>query len=187
MFKRTVWKERNRQRVERNSFSGLPVEKKPLYFLPWNKSAFRFQTESWAWVLINIEQVSVHVSFDGLFSIVSFAPQVLKGRQRVLRVSTEVELLSDYIPHGTVACDSVCAWYAWAVAFFNVRGSQPGRAGAHLYYRFGSNVVENEKVRLWIFFSLKDGSKSSKWIKTSQGMNTPLSSHNSPSLWASIF
>lgn len=171
MFKRTVWKERNRQRVERNSFSGLPVEKKPLYFLPWNKSAFRFQTESWAWVLINIEQVTVHVSFDGLFSIVSFAPQVLKGRQRVLRGSTEVELLSDYIPHGTVACDSVCAWYAWAVAFFNVRVSQPGRAGAHLCYRFGSNVVENEKSEAVDFFFLSKRSSKIKQVDKAMSRN----------------
>lgn len=52
----------------RASICSPPVQQKPLYFLPWNKSAFRLQTESWAWVLINIGHVSFHDSSDGLFS-----------------------------------------------------------------------------------------------------------------------
>lgn len=39
-------------------------------------------------MLIDIEQVSVHVSSDGLFSTVSFAPQVLMGGQGAFKIES---------------------------------------------------------------------------------------------------
>lgn len=74
------------------SVGGLPVEQKPLYFLPWNKVPSDYKTESWAWVLINIEQISVHVSSDGLFSTCFFCPTSADGRACVFRGSLEVVL-----------------------------------------------------------------------------------------------
>lgn len=69
------------RRREGRTVSTLPVEQKPLYFLPWNKSAFRLQTESRAWVLIDIEHTLFMFPLMGYFLHVSLAPQVLMGRR----------------------------------------------------------------------------------------------------------
>lgn len=105
---RRTWDGAERRRKGR-TVSTPPVEQKPLYFLPWNKSAFRLQTESRAWVLINIEHTLFMFPLMGYFLHVSLAPQVLMGR-RVQREDGSCATPGFNLRQSAcLACDCACA------------------------------------------------------------------------------
>lgn len=166
---RRTWDGAERRR-EGRTVSTLPVEQKPLYFLPWNKSAFRLQTESRAWVLINIEHTLFMFPLMGYFLHVSLAPQVLMGR-RVQREDGSCATPG----FNLLACE--CAWKS-VRAHVCMHPTRSLRLRAVLYRQKRFAQPRSNKTGLWIYFwfvCLGNDSLRSHWrIKTLLGMNSSL-------------
>lgn len=110
------------------------------------QSAFRLQTESWAWVLIDIKQVSVHVSSDGLFSTCFFCPTSADGRARRVQdrerglCRVRILLPTEQSPASISARFCVCMHLSLCLCTVSCEGSQPGSAGrpwAQVWKQFG--------------------------------------------------
>lgn len=160
-----------------------PVEQKPLYFLPWNKSAFRLQTASRAWVLINIGHTLFMFPLMGYFLHVSLAPQVLMGR----RVQRE---------DGSCATPGFNLWQSSCLAWESVRVrvcmhpslSVSLRPSAVLFEGGQGLDPQNKALNLFLDclfwewqFKIAPEDKDTSWIEFFS-----LPSHYSPFLRASI-
>lgn len=121
-----------------------------------------------------------------------FCPTSADGRSEGGR---GVVLHLDLTPDGTVVCVSVCERVCLCVCMplslslslhvVQCEGDRSASAGRR---GLGAICIQTGKVRLWIFLFISFLQKRSyRRIKTLLRMNTPLSFHDSPSLWASIF
>lgn len=141
------------------------------------QSAFRLQTESWAWVLIDIEQVSVHVSSDGLFSTCFFCPTSADGRARrvqdrerglyrvriLLPTEQSPASISVCVQGRAFLCVCVCMHLSLCLCTVSCEGSQQGSAGrpwAQVWKQFGlrkrkkSGNGQSEALDPFLFVSL---------------------------------